>query len=124
MAKKLEKDSLKYYSKKEEGRKRVLNFVKENFNDLYVKAKENHNKRIEKSKQKQENTIETYNHIDINLLISNLSLDFDMIRFLFAGIDTSHYNIPYGFKSNDVYSILPKLTDKNYIKAIINFKNA
>lgn len=106
LAKKLEKDSLEYYSKKDEERKRALNFVKKNFNDLYVKAKEKHNKRIEKNNQNHEKTIETYDHTDINSLISNLSLDFDMISFLFAGINTSHYNIPYGFKSKDVYSIL------------------
>jgi len=106
LAKAFEKDFDDYFTQKEENANKTLNYLKENFNDLYLESKEKYTKRIEKSIQQQKNIIETYNHTEINTLLKNISLDFDMVRFLFTGINTSLYNIPYGFSSNDVYSIL------------------
>lgn len=48
---KLKQDCLEYCSKREEERKQKLNYLKENYNDLYLEALEKRNKRIEKNKQ-------------------------------------------------------------------------
>ena len=106
LAEKFAKDWDDYLAKREENRKKTLNHLKENFNDLYLEAKEKYNKRIEKNIQNKEKIIETYNHADINSLIEHLSLDFDMIRFLLGGINIYHQNIPYGFRCDNVHSVL------------------
>lgn len=103
---KLKQDCLEYCSKREEERKQKLNYLKENYNDLYLEALEKHNKRIEKNKQLQEEILESEDHINVNSLIEDISLDFDMIRFILGGINAFEYNIPYGFNSDDIYSIL------------------
>lgn len=64
------------------------------------------------------------NNIEINLLIEDLNLDFNLNNFILNGISINSYNIPYGFKSSNIISILA-LEFKEFIlnNKIIKCKN-
>lgn len=46
------------------------------------------------------------NNTEINLLIEDLNLDFNLNNFILNGISINSYNIPYGFNSSNITSIL------------------
>ena len=64
------------------------------------------------------------NNIEINLLIEDLNLDFNLNNCILNGISINSYNIPYGFKSSNIISILA-LEFKEFIlnNKIIKCKN-
>lgn len=47
-----------------------------------------------------------YDLTDINCFMERITLDFDLFRFLLGKIDIYEYNVPYGFYSESIFSIL------------------
>ncbi len=47
-----------------------------------------------------------YNLIEINNFLENVTLDFDLFRFLLGKINIYKYNVPYGFYCDNIFSIL------------------
>lgn len=63
-----------------------------------------------KSDEEDESEIDIYDDKDINtknihISIDDVSLDFDMIHFLFAGANLFAPKVPYAFRSDNIYSI-------------------
>ena len=75
--------------------------IKENYPLIYEMYFNKNNKRILKKEKET-----SYDSIEINSFLNHISIDFNLIPFIFSGINPYKYNIPYAFYTDDIISII------------------
>ena len=75
------------------------------YNIDFLKGDDDDDEYDESFYEKKDNNM-PYDLNEINSFMERITLDFDLFRFLLGGVDIYDYNIPYGFYSENIFSIL------------------
>ena len=80
------------------------------YNEDFIRSDDDEDDNYEDSSEKNNEQSNENNNLDSKNMfiggIDDVRLDFDFIHFLFAGINLYSHNVPYAFRSDDIYSIL------------------